>query len=287
MAPRLQAKLLTLVEDGIYFRIGSPEARKADLQIVCTTNAPEQLRPDFRDRFLSFTVPGVYKRRGDVLHYLYHFSPDVVDSLGKNDALVLMAYNWPGNTRQIETYVETLKYEKAREEYHHYPFVKVFWRDNPPGKKTYSEIILIPNENTANPEQKKFNKKLKAYGLDLVIEHDFAEIVNGSHQMFQGYYEGEINRDLIIPQFQKAHEGLKYYCKVTGHDIQSDENLILRRQGIKSTRPDLSGFKYDDLLLAYYTDLLRSTDGNKREAARRAGVNEKTFASRLKEKGIS
>jgi len=288
--PEIQAKLLTLVENGIYYRLGSPEKKNADVQIVCTTHAPEKLRPDFRDRFLSFKIPGLHERRGDVLHYLYYFSPDVIVSIGKNDAFILMAYNWPGNTRQIETYVESLKYEKARREYvDNYPFITAFWQEYPLGTNKLSDVMIIPNESKATPQQNKFNEALKKYGLDLALDHDFGDIAEGKHLLFMG--EGDLRKlkpDLIFPHFNNAYEGLKFYCKVTGYDIKANENLIVKKKAPEGSekKPDIYSMKEEDLLRNYYSNLLEITGGNQKEAARRAGIGYGNFRKRLKKYNI-
>jgi transcriptional regulator with PAS, ATPase and Fis domain len=102
----LQSKLLTFVEDHYYYKVGSRKRLRAEnIQIVATTNkkpTPEFFREDFLDRFYSFDVPPLHERRIDVLYYLYNNSPDVVARLKPHQVLALMAYNWPGNVREIE-----------------------------------------------------------------------------------------------------------------------------------------------------------------------------------------
>lgn len=97
----VQAMLLTFIETGEYRRMGGKETLKAKVQIIGATNSEGKLREDFRYRFYPFYVPGLHKRREDVLYYLYDKFPEVVKSLRKWEVLALLAYHWPGNVREV------------------------------------------------------------------------------------------------------------------------------------------------------------------------------------------
>ena len=97
-----QAKLLTFIEDGSFFRVGSTVPEKASVQIVGTTNSPKNLRLDFWQRFMPFYVPPLYERREDVLYYLYDKFPELLKTLKQQEVLWLLAYHWPGNVRELE-----------------------------------------------------------------------------------------------------------------------------------------------------------------------------------------
>jgi DNA-binding NtrC family response regulator len=101
----VQAKLLTFIEDGIYYQIGADEPKPArHIQIVATTNRTEEdFRRDFYHRFFHFEVPPLYRRRTDVLHYFRHFSPLAYQELRPWEIMTLLCHNWPGNVREIET----------------------------------------------------------------------------------------------------------------------------------------------------------------------------------------
>lgn len=111
LTQELQAKLLTFIEDKHYYRLGGTIRREAkDLQIVATTNRTRKdFREDFWYRFYPFPVPPLYRHRGDILYYLFHSHPAVFRSLMPYEILRLLAYNWPGNVREIETFGRHLR----------------------------------------------------------------------------------------------------------------------------------------------------------------------------------
>jgi DNA-binding NtrC family response regulator len=97
----VQAMLLTFIETGQYKRLGDPTEYHANVRVVGATNREDALRHDFRYRFLPFYLPSIYERRADVLYYLYNRFPDLIPTLTMSEVLTLLAYNWPGNVREI------------------------------------------------------------------------------------------------------------------------------------------------------------------------------------------
>lgn len=107
-----QAKLLTFMEDGIYYRVGenTPGKSADDIQIIATTNAPldaEHFRPDFLDRCYVFHVPALHERRGDILYILADQYPDLFKNFSQSEIMLILCYNWPGNMREIEKFGAT------------------------------------------------------------------------------------------------------------------------------------------------------------------------------------
>lgn len=98
----VQAQLLTFIEDGLFHQVGSSEMERADVRIFAATNNEGALREDFRYRFFPFYVPPLHLRRQDILYYLAGMFPDLVRELCPWEVLTLLAYDWPGNVREIE-----------------------------------------------------------------------------------------------------------------------------------------------------------------------------------------
>jgi len=107
--PVIQAMLLTFVETGKYRRLGDTEKKNSSARIIGATNRESNLRDDFRYRFFPFYVPPVYQRRRDILYYICNFDPELLKTLTTWEVLVLLAYNWPGNVREIERVCRLLK----------------------------------------------------------------------------------------------------------------------------------------------------------------------------------
>ncbi len=120
MAPALQAKLLRVLEDRHYRRVGSTQERRADVRIVAATNKSledEQKAGRFREdlffRLNVFTIdlPALRDRREDVPELVSHFlhTRQVGRGLMQVDPAalsVLCGYEWPGNVRELANVLE-------------------------------------------------------------------------------------------------------------------------------------------------------------------------------------
>jgi transcriptional regulator with PAS, ATPase and Fis domain len=120
MAPGLQAKLLRVMEDGHYRRLGSTVEKHADVRVVAATNKPLEdevkagrFREDlfYRLNVVSIVLPPLKDRRDDIPLLVAHLlqtrpvgkTPFTVDSEAMQ---VLLGYDWPGNVRELANVLE-------------------------------------------------------------------------------------------------------------------------------------------------------------------------------------
>jgi DNA-binding NtrC family response regulator len=117
----LQAKLLRVLQERTYERVGASESRRADLRVVATTNrdlraevAAGRFRQDlfFRLAVVPIAVPSLRERLEDVPVLVEHFAAAAASRLGRPSceldpsALELLChYHWPGNVRELENLV--------------------------------------------------------------------------------------------------------------------------------------------------------------------------------------
>jgi DNA-binding NtrC family response regulator len=120
MAPALQAKLLRVLEDGHYRRVGGTKECHADVRVIAATNKPleeEQKAGRFREdlfyrlNVVTITLPPLRERREDIPTLVEHFL--TTRQLGRvrcqvhPDALrALRDYDWPGNIRELANVLE-------------------------------------------------------------------------------------------------------------------------------------------------------------------------------------
>lgn len=118
----LQPKLLRLVQDRTYERVGEATPRTADVRIVAATNrnleqevAAGRFREDllYRLNVIEVTVPALRERRGDLLaladHLLAQFAGRAYKRVtGFTPAAreVLVRHRWPGNVRELRNAIE-------------------------------------------------------------------------------------------------------------------------------------------------------------------------------------
>jgi len=118
----LQPKLLRVLQDQEFERLGSNRTRKVNVRLVAATNrdlAESMVQHEFRsDLFYRLSVfpilmPPLRDRREDipllVRHFVHRFAGRrdlVIETIPKETMQALMAWHWPGNVRELENLME-------------------------------------------------------------------------------------------------------------------------------------------------------------------------------------
>lgn len=122
MPLELQSKLLRIIQDGEFERLGNPRTIKIDVRIIAATNRDleEEIRNgNFREdlfyrlNVFPITIPPLRQRKEDIPLLVNHFVAKFNKKIGKKietlpkDALnILQEYHWPGNVRELESVIE-------------------------------------------------------------------------------------------------------------------------------------------------------------------------------------
>ena len=122
MPPGLQAKLLQVLQDGSFSRLGSRTSVKVDVRVIAATNidiktsiAQKTFREDLYYRLNGFTVkmPPLRERTEEIPILSQHFMRKVAtkyerDPLPISPALMqaLISHSWPGNLRELENTIK-------------------------------------------------------------------------------------------------------------------------------------------------------------------------------------
>jgi len=122
MEMSLQAKILRVIQQREFERVGGNETIKSDVRIISATNrnlkemvTNREFREDLYYRLSSFPIyiPPLRERRGDIVILINHFLNEFKLKVGKDiegftkAALKLMYdYDWPGNVRELENTIE-------------------------------------------------------------------------------------------------------------------------------------------------------------------------------------
>jgi two-component system response regulator AtoC len=118
LKPELQAKLLHVLQERRFERIGSNESIVADFRLICATNRPieeslreKAIREDLYYRISTLTVelPPLRSRKGDIEEFCHVFlSRHAAESgrgtigMAAETLSILSEYPWPGNVRELE-----------------------------------------------------------------------------------------------------------------------------------------------------------------------------------------
>jgi two-component system, NtrC family, response regulator PilR len=122
MSAVMQVKLLRVLQERRFRRVGGLEEQQADIRVIAATNqdlakaiAEGRFREDlyYRINVIPITLPPLRDRREDIQLLAEHFVAKYTEQMEKaitgisHEALdLLMRYDWPGNIRELENVVE-------------------------------------------------------------------------------------------------------------------------------------------------------------------------------------
>lgn len=120
--PSIQSKLLQLLEDRIYRKVGGTEYRSTEARFIIATNVDlleevkqGRFRSDlyYRLAVLDIRLPSLNERKDDILdianYYIDKFNRKFnkeIQTFEKSDVKELQAYKWSGNIRELRNFIE-------------------------------------------------------------------------------------------------------------------------------------------------------------------------------------
>jgi transcriptional regulator with GAF, ATPase, and Fis domain len=118
----LQAKLLRVIQDGRFERLGSSKTISTNVRLIAASNQDLDLlvkegkfRQDlfYRLNVFPISVPPLRDRREDIpllaWHFIKEFNQSIgkrINSLSKRAMEILTTYSWPGNVRELRNVIE-------------------------------------------------------------------------------------------------------------------------------------------------------------------------------------
>jgi transcriptional regulator with GAF, ATPase, and Fis domain len=124
MSADLQVKVLRVLEEGEFERIGGNETIKTDARIIAATHRDleeEVQKGNFREDLfyrlyvIPIMLPTLKERKADIPYLISHFTGQFADKKDESraklsdDAMtILVNYSWPGNVRELKNLIERL-----------------------------------------------------------------------------------------------------------------------------------------------------------------------------------
>ncbi|MEK6651212.1 MAG: sigma-54 dependent transcriptional regulator [Bacteroidota bacterium] len=251
-----QVKLLRVLENGEYTRVGSSQSRTADVRIVAATNRAleyevqqKRFRSDlyFRLRSVNIHLPALRNRREDLPLLVEHF---VQESTGRNgirfagftdDATdLLMAYDWPGNVRELKNALESM--------------------------------LILENGRLLNADTVR--KYLK--GQPQVVMDRNLPVVTGKSVE-------QAERELIY----RALLDIKSHLTELRNLMGGDNMPAIRKNDTENHGNGDGSLSLDEMERKMILSALDRHQGNRRLAARDLNISERTLYRKIKEYGLS
>ena len=122
ISPAVQVKLLRVLQDGKFERLGGTRTIDADVRILTATNKDlhkeveeKRFREDlfYRLNVINIRIPALHERKEDISLLAMHFlklyadkNNKPIEGFSEEAMLALTSYDWPGNVRELENAVE-------------------------------------------------------------------------------------------------------------------------------------------------------------------------------------
>ncbi|MEK7670592.1 MAG: sigma-54 dependent transcriptional regulator [Bacteroidota bacterium] len=251
-----QVKLLRILENGEFLRVGSSTARRVNVRVIAATNKDLQVevrnnrfRSDlyFRLRSVNIVIPPLRNRTEDIPVLFKAFVEELsaknnvkFGGISDDGTQVLKSYHWPGNVRELRNVVESMlvlesgKYLQADD-------ARKYLREY---RQPASEVRNLPMITGKSVEQAERELILRAL---LEIKADIVDLKNALHE----------HSTAIANVVQQATDPMA---------IQPDSSLSLTEMEHKLIAEALLRFK-----------------GNRRAAARALNISERTLYRKIKE----
>jgi two-component system response regulator HydG len=122
ITPSIQVKLLRVLQEGEFERLGGTKVLKSNVRIISATNVnlenaikQKRFREDlyYRLNVITMNIPPLRERREDIPLLISHFlkiyqemNNKVIDGISEDVLEILTDYQWPGNVREIKNIIE-------------------------------------------------------------------------------------------------------------------------------------------------------------------------------------
>jgi|TARA_B110000908_G_scaffold78090_1_gene93804 transcriptional regulator with PAS, ATPase and Fis domain len=283
-----QVRLLRVLENGEFIKVGSSEVQKTNVRIVAATNlnmqeaiAKEKFREDLYYRLSTIEIPlPPLRDRNEDIHLLFRkFASDFAQKyrmptvrLDENAIKLLMNYRFPGNIRQLRNIAEQISVVEED---------RLITAQNiaqylPNYNKNLPAVIGGTSANDFSTERDIMYKvlfdmrsdinDLKKLTLDLMKTGDIEKVEEKNHQLIEKIYaDQEIkNHNIEVLKIPQNASPEKNYDFI--ETIEEDESLSLQDKEVEMIKKSLE------------------KNNNKRKlAAKELGISERTLYRKIKQ----
>ncbi|MBR2318184.1 MAG: sigma-54-dependent Fis family transcriptional regulator [Bacteroidaceae bacterium] len=284
-----QARLLRVLENGEFLRVGSSDVEKTDVRIVCATNvnlvdaiAEGRFREDlyYRLNTVPIAVPPLRKRGEDVVLLFMKFCMDFAAKykvpkvqLDANAKSMIMGYSWPGNIRQLKNIAEQVSILELNRDVN----AEVMAHYLP--KEQKSNLPMFAGQHA---DKKSFESEREIlYSVLFDMRRDITEL---KKQL----------ENLRMSRQEEPH--VSYYpatqdVAVVQHPVQPAYQIPVAQERFEPSASMVEEYveeaiSLDDMEKKAILSALERNKGKRRNAARELNISERTLYRKIKEYGI-
>lgn len=289
-----QARLLRVLENGEFLRVGSSKVEKTNVRIVCATNVnlPEAIsegrfREDlyYRLNTVPINVPPLRKRGEDVVLLFKKFALDfaakyAVPKIQLLDSAksAILEYSWPGNIRQLKNVAEQISLLEMQREITGETMKKYLPQQ--------TQMNLPARLSSPSTKGKTFESEREIlYSVLFDMRRDITELKAQVEELTMGR-----SRKEEMPLYATAHEisvpqGQLHPTTIHLSPVK-EEHEPMQRGIIESEEYVEETLSLDDMERMAILRALERHRGKRREAAKELNISERTLYRKIKEYGL-
>ena len=289
-----QARLLRVLENGEFLRVGSSKVEKTNVRIVCATNVnlPEAIsegrfREDlyYRLNTVPINVPPLRKRGEDVVLLFKKFALDFAAKyavpkiqLGESAKSAILEYPWPGNIRQLKNVAEQISLLEMQREITGETMKKYLPQQ--------TQMNLPARLSSPSTKGKTFESEREIlYSVLFDMRRDITELKAQVEELTMGR-----SRKEEMPLYATAHEismpqGQMHPTTIHLSPIK-EEHEPVQRGIIESEEYVEETLSLDDMERMAILRALERHRGKRREAAKELNISKRTLYRKIKEYGL-
>ena len=312
-----QTKLLRVLEEREFLRVGGQQATRVDVRIIAATNqdlrvlvASGGFRRDlfYRLNILGIELPPLRRRREDVRRLVNHFVRELTQRLGRpfpgitEDAMQLLVdYEWPGNVRELRNLIESMvvlapgrpiRPDDVPKEIR-YPAASRALLAPPPAMGT---LPVAAADST--PEGRRLRPELEFVFRTLVELRVDMDQLRRDFELYRDEVDDRVRRSdgetLALPAFSGEGQEIGVRRSDDGRDVAEQVAAIepwptapsLADEPETGTLLFSPGMTMDALEEQAIRATLLQTGGNRRRAAEILGIGERTLYRKIRKYDI-
>ena len=291
-----QVRLLRVLETGEFIRVGSSKVQKTNVRVIAASNVDViiaiyngKFREDlfYRLNTVPIKIPALSERGEDIFLLFRKFSVDFaekyrmpairLDSEAKN---ILLAYNWPGNVRQLKNITEQISIiESEREitapalrtylpEYGGVKLPAVIKKEDEKSFSSEREIlykILFDMKSDMNDLKKLVFDLIRKEELDVTFQETNSRVIKNLFR--ENGNENPAQNDSEAPS-------VDFTTHPSRNNIQDTEEIIEESLSLSDKEVEM------------IKKALEKHNGKRKMAATELGISERTLYRKIKEYGI-
>lgn len=281
-----QVRLLRVLQNGEFYKVGSSKVQKTNVRVVAATNVnlmhamqTGKFREDlyYRLNTVPITVPPLRERKGDINQLFRKFSLDFADKykmpvirLSHEAQILLREYRWPGNIRQLKSVAEQISVLESNRVIEADVLKKYLPEDTP------EQLPVLNSASGGNSDY--ISDRDLLYKMIFQLRQEIAQLKERVDIVSHG--GGAREGDVTLIGASNIN-GIK-------HDSMAEEAVYTQVDSVEKRE---NGNDETLSIPSMNAELIRKSlekhNGRRREAAAELGISERTLYRKIKELNLN